>query len=92
MVSSEAPKAIRAGSLMMEKTVVSRAAKISSRVAEVPRIFSAPSRSPAPRRMEARGAPPMPAKAVKAEISIRMGKVTPRPVRAVRPTSGMWPI
>ena len=34
----------------------------------------------------------VPAKAVKAEMSMRMGKVIPRPVRAVRPTSGMWPI
>ena len=92
MVSSEAPKAMSTGSLIMENTVVSTAAKISSKVVELPKIFSAPSRSPAPRRMEARGAPPMPAKAVKAEMSMRMGKVMPRPVRAVRPTSGMWPI
>ena len=92
MVSSEAPKAMSRGSLTMENRVVRTAARQSSRVAEFPKISSAPSRSPAPRWMEARGAPPMPAKAVKAEISIRMGKVTPRPVRAVRPTSGMWPM
>ena len=92
MVSSEAPKAIRTGSLTRENTAVSRAASISSRAVELPRIFSAPSRSPAPRRMEAKGAPPMPAKAVKAEMSIRMGKVTPSPVRAARPTSGIWPM
>ena len=88
MVSSEAPKAISTGSLMMVKRVVIR----SSRVVELPSIFSAPSRSPAPRRMEASGAPPIPAKAVKAEISIRIGKVTPSPVRAVRPTTAMWPM
>ena len=55
-------------------------------------MASAPFRSPAPRRMDAKGAPPMPAKAEKAEIRVRMGKVTPTPVRAVFPTTAMWPI
>ena len=92
MVSSEAPKAIRADSLRMEKVTVSTADRTSSRAVELPKIFSACSRSPAPRWMEARGAPPIPAKAVKAEMSIRMGKVTPSPVRASRPTSSMCPM
>ena len=52
----EAPKAMSAGSLMMENTTVSAADKQSRRAVELPRICSAPSRSPAPRRMEAKGA------------------------------------
>ena len=92
MVASEAPKAMRMGRLKAEKVRVSTAAVHSSMVRELPKIRSALSRSPAPRRMEARGAPPMPAKAAKAEMSMRMGKVTPTPVRASWPTSGMWPM
>ena len=92
MVASEAPKAISTGRWMSWNTTVSTAEAHRSRVTELPRMRSAPSRSPAPRRMEARGAPPWPAKAAKAEIRVMMGKVTPRPVRAVPPMTGMWPI
>ena len=34
----------------------------------------------------------LPEKAAKADTSIRMGKETPRPVKAVLPTTGIWPI
>ena len=77
---------------MMENTIVSTTEVHKSMVVELPRIFSAPFRSPAPNRMEARGAPPWPAKAAKADTSMMMGNVMPRPVRAVLPTSGMCPM
>ena len=58
----------------------------------LPRMRSAPFLSPAPSRMLARGAPPMPANAAKAEMTIKMGKATPTPVRAVAPMPGMLPM
>ena len=76
---------------MLKPTVSSREAA-SRRIRELPRIRSASSLRPAPRRMDARGAPPCPAKAAKADTRVIMGKVTPTPVRAVLPTSGMCPI
>ena len=74
MVASEAPKAMRMGRLKAEKVTVSTAAVHSSMVRELPRIRSAPSRSPAPRRMEARGAPPAPKKAAKADLPTKRAK------------------
>ena len=71
---------------------VSTTLSASSRETQLPKICSAPSLSPAPRRMPARGAPPMPAKAAKADTIISTGKVTPTPVRAVAPMSGMLPM
>lgn len=92
MVASEAPKARRMGSLKALKPTVSTAAVISSRARELPRIRSAWSFFPAPSWMAASGAPPCPAKAAKADTSVMMGKVTPTPVSARSPTSGMWPM
>ena len=43
-------------------------------------------------RMLASGAAPMPTKAAKAEMIIRIGNVTPRPVSASAPVPGMLPI
>ena len=59
---------------------------------EFPKICSARLCSPFPREMAAKGAPPAPTKELKAEISVRMGKVTPTPVRARCPTSGILPM
>ena len=92
MVASEAPKAYRTGSWKAEKPTVSTAAAISSRVTELPRIRWASTRRLAPSWIAARGAPPCPAKAAKADTSVMMGKVIPTPVRATSPTSGMWPM
>ena len=65
---------------------------ITSMVVQLPRTCSAWSFSPFPRRMEARGAPPILTRAAKAEMHRISGMVTPTPVRAVAPTSGMWPM
>ena len=92
MVSADAPNANSNGRWNREKPTVKTRAMVTSMDTALPRMASAPFRSPAPRRMDARGAPPMPAKAEKAEIRVRMGKVTPTPVRAVFPTTAMWPI
>ena len=75
------------GSLKMLNPTVRATAAISSKVRELPRIFSAFSRLPAPSWIEAKGAPPWPAKAAKADTSIIMGKVTPTPVSAMSPTA-----
>ena len=65
----------------------------SSRVVkQLPIIRSARSLWWAPMAMEARGAPPMATKELKALISVMMGKVMPTPVKAAVPISGMWPI
>lgn len=61
-------------------------------VKDPPRIFSLESRSPLPKNIEALGAPPVAAKAAKAETRIIIGIHTPTPVRAKDPTSGIWPI
>ena len=74
------------------KTVVSTAARMVSSRVLVPRIFSALSFLPAPICMLASGAAPMPTKAAKAEMIIRIGNVTPRPVSASAPVPGMLPI
>ena len=71
--------------MKIKNTVVSTTAKrVSSRVL-VPRIFSAFSFLPAPICMLASGAAPIPTKAAKAEMIIKMGNVTPRPVSANAP-------
>ena len=48
--------------------------------------------SPRPRAMEQSGAPPIPKRFAKAFKILMMGKVTPKPVSANVPTSGMRPI
>ena len=57
-----------------------------------PRIFSARSRSPFPRLMDAIGAPPLPTSIANALMSVRIGTKRPAPVSAAAPTSAMWPI
>ena len=86
MVFSLAPKVSSRGSAKLRNTAVSTTAVISSRVKLLPMIFREPSRSPRPSWMEARGAPPMPTRAAKAEIIMIMGRQTPTPVRARAPT------
>ena len=76
---------------MLNPTVKTTAAH-SSMVRELPRMRCASTLRFAPSWMAARGAPPCPAKAAKAEIRVMIGNVTPTPVRATSPISGMWPI
>ena len=61
-------------------------------VKQPPKVFSAFSLSPWPMKMEARGAPPEPKSAAKAETIRMMGRHTPTPVRARFPSPGMWPM
>ena len=89
MVSSLAPKAMSSGRLKSRNTTVSTRLADTAPVTQLPRIFSAPARSPRPRKMEARVAPPMAVRAAKAEMIIMRLMHTPTPVRAVRPTTGM---
>ena len=92
MIASDAPNRYSSGRFVRLKTTVSTAAKQSSIVKQLPRIFSAPSRLPAPSWMEASGAPPMPANAANAETSRMMGSVTPTPVSASAPVPGILPM
>ncbi len=78
--------------LKMLKMTVSVTDSTRSMEKQLPRIFSAPSRLPAPSWMEASGAPPIPANAAKAETSRMMGNVTPTPVSASAPVPGMLPM
>ena len=64
----------------------------TSATAQLPIITSAPSLSFAPMRIAARGAPPMPIRELNADISMMIGNVTPTPVSAAAPISGIWPI
>ena len=59
---------------------------------QLPSTFSAESLSPFPIRIDACGAPPMAASAAKAEMHMIIGIVTPTPVRALGPMSGIWPM
>ena len=61
-------------------------------VKQPPRVFSAPSRSPLPMKMDARGAPPELTKAAKADTTMIRGMHTPTPVRASWLSPGMWPM
>ena len=95
MVFSLAPKVISRGSAKTRKTTVSVTAAITSRVKLLPMMRWEPSRSPRPSWMEALGAPPMPTRAAKAEMTIITGRQTPTPVRARDPTVStgrIWPI
>lgn len=88
MMASEAPNIYNSGVLKMLKMTVSVTDSTRSMEKQLPRIFSAPSRLPAPSWMEASGAPPIPANAAKAETSRMMGNVTPTPVSASAPGAG----
>ena len=92
MVLSLAPNRRRISCPKSRNTAVSATASASIRSKQLPSVRSASSRSPLPSRMEARGAPPMPASAAKAEIARMAGSVTPTPVSAVAPMSGICPM
>ena len=92
MVFSLAPNNSRIGWPNIRITAVSTIAIKTSIVVQLPSIFSAVSLSPFPIIIEARGAPPMLTSAANAEMAIITGIVTPTPVKALGPTSGMWPI
>ena len=64
----------------------------TSATQQLPKISSAVSLSLRPMKMAARAAPPMPIKELNAVIRVITGKVTPTPVRAVAPMTGMWPM
>lgn len=68
------------------------AERIISILKLLPNIFSASSISFLPSSIEARGAPPIPAKAAKAEMIRIIGRVTPTPVSAKSPYSGIFHI
>ena len=92
MVFSLAPKAISMG-LPNKSTVAVNIRDMTKRaVVQFPSIFSADSLSPFPIIIEERGAPPILIRAAKADTTMIMGMVTPMAVRAVAPTSGIWPI
>ena len=59
---------------------------------QFPSSRCASARLPAPMRMEASGAPPKPTRAANAEIIMMIGKVSPTPVKAIVPVTGMRPI
>ena len=84
-----APNSMSMGSENSRKTTVKT--RPDSRVpqAQFPRMRSASSWSPRPIIMAARGAPPIPVRAAKAEMTVISGKQTPMPVRARDPTSGI---
>ena len=92
MVFSLAPKASSRSRLQISKTAVSAAATASSKVKQPAMVRSAFSFWPLPMKMDARGAPPPPASAAKADTIIMSGIHTPTPVSARLPTSGIWPI
>ena len=66
--------------------------KIINNENEFPKVFSALSFSPFPKKMEALGAAPILTRAANAEISIIRGKHTPTPVSANLPTFAICPI
>ena len=92
MVLLLAPKIIRMSWPKHWITTVRTRAVITSMEAQLPRMRSACWGSPLPIMMEARGAPPMLTRAAKAEMHMISGRVTPTPVSALGPTSGMWPM
>ena len=92
MVFSLAPKVSSSSRFHSSSTAVRiREIKIC-RLKQPPRVFSALSLLPWPIKMEARGAPPEPTSAEKAETIRMMGRQTPMPVRASLPSPGMCPI
>ena len=80
------------GSFTSWSTTVKITDRMTSKVAQLPRIRFAPSGSPEPIRTTAREPPPMPTRAERAETNMMTGKQTPRPVRARSPTPSMWPM
>ena len=92
MVLELAPKAQRMGSKNRRNRAVSTTDRPNRAVRQLPMICSARSGWWAPMAMEARGAPPMAMRELKALMRVMMGKVMPTPVRAAVPISGMWPM
>ncbi len=89
---SLAPKRRSNFSPVSKKKAVSTTEIASRTVKQLPRIRSAASLSPCPILIEAWGAPPIPMRALNAEIIMIIGKETPTPVSAAAPTSGMCPM
>ena len=85
-------KEVQKRCLKEKKNAIRHTEKKSSREVELPRIFSARSRFFCPSAMAARGAPPPLANPAKAEMIVIIGNVTPTPVSAREPTSGIRPI
>ena len=89
IVVSLAPNAYRIGVLISRNNIVKITAKMTINPAQFPKIFSALSYLFLPSAIDAKGAPPIPANALNAEINIIIGNVTPTPVKATSPYSGM---
>ena len=92
MVLSLAPKAKSSGLFHRSSTAVSTRDTASCKPKQLPRVFSAESMSCRPIKMEARGAPPAPTNAAKADTIMISGMQTPTPVSARLPFSGIWPM
>ena len=80
------------GRMKANEKAVSATASATSVAKQLPRMRSAAFSSPWPIIMLARGAPPMPMRFAKADISMMSGKHTPSPVSAAAPSPGMWPM
>ena len=91
MVFSLAPNIIKSGSFVTINTTLSTIDIRIKNAVELPRIRSAPSWSFCPIQIDALGAPPMPTRAEKAEISKIIGNATPSPANAMEPVSGILP-
>ena len=91
-MASLAPKAYSSGRLSTSSTTVSATPVPTSKAKVLPKITWALSRSPLPRWMENSGEPPMPNRLAKAVTMERMGKVSPRPVKALPAASGRRPM
>ena len=92
MVFSLAPKAMRKSRFQTNRMTVSTRETAICREKQLPNVFSADSLSPRPMKMVARGAPPFPTRAAKADTIMMRGMQTPTPVRAMAPSPGMWPM
>ena len=73
--------------MKIKNNVVTAPPKISRRVKALPITRSASSRSPRPRQIEHRGAPPVPHRLAKPMMMDTMGMVSPSPVSARCPGS-----
>ena len=92
MVLELAPNASSSGRFQMSTTAVSTADTSNCVTKQLPRICSASAVRFLPKAMEARGAPPLPTNAAKAEMIRISGIHTPTPVSASAPSPGMWPM
>ena len=89
---SLAPKIISRSRFQTSMTTVSTAEIPICSVTQPPSILSAPSISPRPMLIDARGAPPELTNAANADTMMISGMHTPTPVSARLPSPGIWPM